>query len=582
MTRSTTAQQRRSQNRKALARKAEVRKTIITKESAGRVATPDRAVTSGPSNPGASTTTPTTTPGPTSASGARSSDGVRSGLGRSTTNSTTAAAATASATGPAPATTATGAASTTGRRSTTAATARSGGAPDGASRTTNVSDPEGDDGGGRRRRQRGRARSRGSVSVIDLDAVGEPSTSALAGLLARVRARTAPVVGVPVAPAPLRRAGAASSTVRSWPWGRRRIGGVAPFVAPRSRAGRLLARRRLERQGFVPLSPGRPRLVHRILPRTVIGISLVVLAFAVGAAFSGAAFYAYYDNRLAENEETVARFIEGFDQQFTDAAGAIDELRVGAVEDIRSELDPLGDYVADANGVITLPATAGPSVWLVETRDEAGRVVGGAGFAVAAHNGGTAFVTSYSLVRSSTSMPAPPLELVKDGRRLPAQLWTWDAEHDVALVVVAEAVPPLELANERRQIEAVGARIFAMSGVGGQGATASPGVLLDRTQAGLQHTAGLGPLFAGGPLLTGDGTVVGVATTGYRPYGIDAGDVHQAPGVGELCVAILACSERLDEFQVEVVGEVAEAPPASTESLRPGGSDTPTEEADEG
>ena len=47
------------------------------------------------------------------------------------------------------------------------------------------------------------------------------------------------------------------------------------------------------------------------------------MAAGIGAAFSGAAFYAYYDNRLAENERTVGRFVEGFDQQFSDAAGAL-------------------------------------------------------------------------------------------------------------------------------------------------------------------------------------------------------------------------------------------------------------------
>jgi S1-C subfamily serine protease len=310
----------------------------------------------------------------------------------------------------------------------------------------------------------------------------------------------------------------------------------------------------------VPLSPGRAKLRHRILPRTVIGISFMLMAFGVGAAFSGACFYAYYDNRLAESEKTVARFVEGFDQQFTDAAGALDDLRVGAMSDIRDELAPLDAFVTDASGVINLPATAGESVWLLETRDEAGRAVSGAAFAVAPQSGGTAFVTSYSLVVASTASPGPSLELVKRGRRLPAQLWAWDAERDLAVVVVGEPVPTLDLASDGEQVASIGTRIFAVSGVGGQNATASPGVLLDHSQRGLQHTVPVGTLFRGGPLVTGDGRVVGMATLDYRPYGVDPGQVLQAPDVAGLCAKILDCADQSDD--VEVAADVAEAPSA--------------------
>ena len=267
----------------------------------------------------------------------------------------------------------------------------------------------------------------------------------------------------------------------------------------------------------------------------MIGITTLLLAFGVGMAFSGAAFYAYYDTRLAENEETVARFVDGFDQQFNDATGAIDELRLQAVDDIRAELSPLGDYVDDANGVIGLPATAGPSVWHLQTRDEDGKPVNGAAFAVALHDEGTAFVTSYSLIVSSSTAPNPPIELVKDEQRLVGQLWSWDAELDVAVVVVDAEIPPLELATAEEQVASVGARAFALSGVGGQGATASPGVLLDQSRSGLQHTAPVGSLFVGGPLLNGAGKVIGVASLDYQPHGLDPGRVLAAPDVPGIC-----------------------------------------------
>lgn len=331
-----------------------------------------------------------------------------------------------------------------------------------------------------------------------------------------------------------------------------RIGGVAPWVPPTGRLGRRLRMRELSRRGFVPLSPGRQKLRHRILPRTVIGIAFMLLATGVGAAFSGAAFYAYYDNRLAENERTVARFVEGFDQQFTDAAGALDEMRVEAVGTIRDELEPLGEYVADAGGVVGLPATAGPSVWLVETRDENGMVVVGSAFAVVGHRGGTALVTSHQVVRAATVAPGPEVELLKGDRRLTAEVWSWDEERDLALLVVDAEIPALSLAGDQAQVAAVGHRVFALSGFGGQGASAAPGVLIDHSPVGLQHTAPVGTLFTGGPLLDGEGRVVGMASASYSPLGVGPGSVPQAPDVAGICAEILRCAEVDETVTAEV------------------------------
>lgn len=364
---------------------------------------------------------------------------------------------------------------------------------------------------------------------------------------------------------------------------RTRIGGVAPYIAPKNRLGRWARMRELGRRGYVPLSPGRRKLRHRILPRTVIGISTMLLTLGIGAAFSGAAFYAYYDNRLAENEQAVSRFVEGFDQQFTDATGAIDNLRVDSISEIRNELRPLGDYVADADGVINLPQTAGPSVWLLESRDEDGEIITGSAFAVVEHREGTALVTSYALVVAATTEPSPGIDLIKGNERIPAQLWAWDAERDVALVVVDRQIPLLEFASERGQLDSVGARVFALAGVGGSGATASPGVLLDHSQIGLQHTAPIGTLFRGGPLLNGEGEVLGVASDHYRPFGMDPGDVRQAPDVRAICVQILECEEIREEFTVEVTVEETDAPITTDDLVRdtPGGDTAETGADDE-
>ena len=334
-----------------------------------------------------------------------------------------------------------------------------------------------------------------------------------------------------------------------------RVGGAAPFVPPKSRLSRGMRVREWNRRGFVQLSSGKQKLRHRILPRTVIGIATMLMAAGVGAAFSGAAFYAYYDDRLADNERTVARFVEGFDQQFTDAAGALDDVRTESIDTIRAEMGPLADFTTDARGVVDLPEVVGDSVWLVETLDENGAISHGSAFAIVGHEGGTALITSYETISTSTESPGPAIELVKGTTRIPAKLWTWDEDRDVAMLLVDRQIPILEMAGDSAQVDAVGSRVFAMSGFGGQGATASPGVLLDHSSVGLQHTVPLGSFFRGGPLLDGNGQVLGVAAGAYNPFDLPPGQVHMAPDIRAICVEILQCS-RVREVITEEVADL--------------------------
>lgn len=342
-----------------------------------------------------------------------------------------------------------------------------------------------------------------------------------------------------------RRSGSKTRTPKKTAARRRskKVGGVAPFVQPPSRFARWRHRSGWRRQGFVPLSPGREKRRHRILPRTVIGISTMLMSAGIGAGFAGAAFYAYYDDRLAENEAQVAGFVETFDTQFADAALSIEGQRDAALEDLRAELLPLEAYVADANGVATLPDTAGPSVWSVRSLDDEGRQISGTAFAVVEHLDGVGLITQLDIVRSATISPAPPIELVKGDRIVAASLWAWDEANGLALLVTSEPLPLLSLADPDDAELLVGRSVFAMSGIGSRGSTASPGTLLDRSVQGVQHTAAIGPVFAGGPIVDSFGQVLGMTTTttleefGQVTVGVDA---------SMFCERVLRCVNGLE------------------------------------
>lgn len=264
----------------------------------------------------------------------------------------------------------------------------------------------------------------------------------------------------------------------------------------------------------------------------------MLMSAGIGAGFAGAGFYAYYDDRLADNEAQVAGFVETFDTQFSDAALAIESQRDAALEDVRAELLPLEAYVADANGVSTLPDTAGPSVWSIRSLDDGGSATSGSAFAVIEHEGGTGLITQLETVQASTVTPAPPIELVKGDRTLQATLWTWDEANGLALIVTEEVLPLLDIADAETSDLLLGRSVFAMSGFGARGATASPGLLLDRSVLGLQHTAALGPVFNGGPIVDGNGQVLGMTTSEVTA---EFGDVKVAVDASLFCQRVLRC-----------------------------------------
>jgi len=322
--------------------------------------------------------------------------------------------------------------------------------------------------------------------------------------------------------------------------------GVAPFVRPSARRSRHKRRHDYRRLGFVELTPEPLRLRHRILPRTVLGASLMLTSLGVGAAFAGAAFYAYYDWRTSQSEALNVAFAKGFEQTFAGAQEQLQSTRNQAIEEINGSLEPLRVWAGDANAVTELPAKVGGAVFLVRTMDTAGRPSVGTAFVVASNGNESLLVTSFDTVAALTAKPGPPLTVEKGNDSFAAELWAWDSDHDLALLKTTRGnLPKLEWAPESERAEAVGARVYAIAGIGGQGATVARGLAIDASQAGIRHDTPLGPEFRGAPLTNAKGQVLGVASTSYSPTGIEPGALTFAPFVTTACERLLRCPASL-------------------------------------
>ena len=238
---------------------------------------------------------------------------------------------------------------------------------------------------------------------------------------------------------------------------------------------------RRQRRGRGPSGEG--RFGQRILPRTVIGVVLLMLAAAIGFAFGGTVLYAYYQYRTDKLEKKVDKFVGGFEERFNKAVEDIDKEKEEAKEEVRKEIEPIKELRASGETLRSLVDKVKDSIYLVETLDEFGRPQAGSAFVVTSDAERSYLVTSLSVVKASTRRPGPALTLRKGNERIDATLWTWHEERDLALLIVNKGGLPRVKWAAADQPPQFGERIFDVAGVGGAGGSITQGFVADVSAA---------------------------------------------------------------------------------------------------
>lgn len=284
-----------------------------------------------------------------------------------------------------------------------------------------------------------------------------------------------------------------------------------------------------------------PHWRERLVPRTVLGMAVVLVAFSIGGATSGVSLYAYYQYRLDRENEFQRNYAAQFGGIFDNARKTIDADKNNARADIQKELAPLRANRADGETLIAMSKRVDPSVWFVQTTDQAGQAAVGSGFVVWSDGSRSLLVTSYTTVTASTHQPAPPVTVRKGNENVPAQLWTWDEEKDLALLIVQRpSLPKLEF-QPQDGLPKLGERVFTVSGLGGSGVAIAQGFVADVSALGVQHDSPVGTAFQGGPVLNSEGRVVAVASRNYAPLGFKSEGVTFAPFPAGVCAKVLRC-----------------------------------------
>ena len=288
------------------------------------------------------------------------------------------------------------------------------------------------------------------------------------------------------------------------------------------------------------LQRGLRRFLERIAPRTALGISTAVLAFALGAALSGVVLYSYYEYRLTQTQDKVAGLSGGITSAAKKAQSDLQAEEAAAQALINQQIQPLKSILATGQTLQAIVAKMAPSLYFVHTLDANGQPSVGTAFSVASDTHQTLLLTSYTVVQAATRKPGPPL-FIRHGSGADQQVtvYTWDETNDLALIILQTGnQPKLTFASTSPK---PGERVYAISGLGAQGGSITQGFVADVSAQGIQHDARVGTQFQGGPLLNTDGQVIGILSRTFSPLGFPVADVYFAVLPGGACAKVLQC-----------------------------------------
>jgi S1-C subfamily serine protease len=274
-----------------------------------------------------------------------------------------------------------------------------------------------------------------------------------------------------------------------------------------------------------------------VFTRSVLIWMLVFALFGMAFGVSGAFWWAHFNTQV----NTLREETKGVETRSQEAQSEIAGLKNQAVTEINDQLKPLAPFVAESR-TIQLAQVFAPYVWFVATLDENGYPSVGSAFPVVTDDASSLLITSYETVKASAVTPGPDITLSKGQDEMKARLVSIDPERDLALLSVDRGqLPVMDWATDDVQAQALGSRVFPVSGLGGAGASLTSGIVIDQNAAGFLHTAPIGNAQQGGPVVTPDGKVIGVASVTYRPFGFDPGEVHYSIGIAATCDRLLEC-----------------------------------------
>jgi len=266
----------------------------------------------------------------------------------------------------------------------------------------------------------------------------------------------------------------------------------------------------------------------RLWPPSALTSIVIALVLAVVAGFVGAYVYTASDSGTIEAvdpadrplAEAERRAREEADRRAGEAAQASTTTSTTRVEILSPE---------------ELARKVAPSVWAVQSLDEAGVATEGSAFSAGSFGGQTFLLTSLAVVRAATRNPGPEITVRNGGSESKVNLWTWHEERDLALLVLPRSASGLTWATENPEGRP-GDKVYAAAAGG-----LTPGVIDATSATAIQHNVFIDKPRQGGPLLNERGEVLGMTSIEFNPGGAGTDRIFFAVPVRVACERVLAC-----------------------------------------
>ena len=161
----------------------------------------------------------------------------------------------------------------------------------------------------------------------------------------------------------------------------------------------------------------------------------------------------------------------------------------------------------------------------------------GSGFSfdvIPAEGYGSVIVTNHHVIEGCTYEGTTRVTLdTSTGKTLVGEVWNWDEENDLALIMVREEIPVILAASSAR----VGDRVVAIGSPLGFAGTLTTGIISQVYSDAYQTDAAINPGNSGGPLLNMEGKLLGVNTLGFDGGGLNFAFRHEL-----LCEQLVFCN----------------------------------------
>ena len=135
----------------------------------------------------------------------------------------------------------------------------------------------------------------------------------------------------------------------------------------------------------------------------------------------------------------------------------------------------------------------------MHTLDSSGEASVGTVFVVSSNSTQSLLITSYTTVEAATHSPGPPVYVSQGACQSQVSVRSWDPQYDLALLVLPTANLPALTAAPTTPVPQPGDRLFAVSGLGSEGASLSSGTVIDVQSQGIASDAAIGQAVPGRP-----------------------------------------------------------------------------------